>query len=287
MRKLFSFFKYEYAVVLLAIALILLLYLTQEMFADIFWAVSILSLLGLISAFVLPDVLLTWFVILVVIAGTFTMMAGIVYMPHLERGILIFTIPLFSALGALIKGLGGVRESALSNKSNIISYTNHINSVTKLKNKDNAARFYERYISFISNNMDSKELTIAATCIHWAHSNQYRQLNYTEYKRVLKEIADILKVHRLPDEVICYIDSGNFLIFSSKLEKELKETIDHKVKERLADIKYQDQGVKHDLQYKYAYQAINYKNVNDFSTFKDLTNNLKRQLETKIVVEYQ
>ncbi|GAJ26559.1 hypothetical protein JCM15457_1493 [Liquorilactobacillus sucicola DSM 21376 = JCM 15457] len=286
MRKLFNFFKYEYAVVLLAVMLILLLYLTQEMFADVFWAVSILSLLGLISAFVLSDVLLTWFVILVVMAGTFTMMAGIVYLPHFERGILIFTLPLFSGLGALIKSLGGVRESALSNKSNIISYTNHVNSVTKLKNKENAARFYERYVSFIKN-MDSKELTVAATCINWAHSNQYRQQNYTEYKRVLKEIADILKIQRLPDEVICYIDSGNFLIFSSKLENELKKSVDRRVKEKLSEIKYQDQGIKHDLQYKYAYQAINHKNVNEFGTFRDLTNNLKRQLETRIVVEYQ
>lgn len=286
MRKLFNFFKYEYAVVLLAVMLILLLYLTQEMFANVFWAVSILSLLGLISAFVLSDVLLTWFVILVVMAGTFTMMAGIVYLPHFERGILIFTLPLFSGLGALIKSLGGVRESALSNKSNIISYTNHVNSVTKLKNKENAARFYERYVSFIKN-MDSKELTVAATCINWAHSNQYRQQNYTEYKRVLKEIADILKIQRLPDEVICYIDSGNFLIFSSKLENELKKSVDRRVKEKLSEIKYQDQGIKHDLQYKYAYQAINHKNVNEFGTFRDLTNNLKRQLETRIVVEYQ
>ncbi|KRL03539.1 hypothetical protein [Liquorilactobacillus capillatus] len=286
MRKLFGFFKYEYGIMLLVAVLTLLLYLTQTMFTDIFGAVSILSLLGLVSVFVLPDVLLTWFIILAIMAGIFTMMVGIVYLPLIERLILVCTMPFLGGLGVLVKALGGVRESALSNKSNIINYTTHVNSITKLKNKDNAARFYERYVNFI-NKLGSKELTVGVTCINWAHNNQYRQLNYTEYKRVLKEIADVLKAQRLPDEVICYIGSGSFLIFSSKLEEALEESISRAVRKSIGKIKYQDQGVEHNLQYKYAYQTVNYRNVKKFKNFTDLTNNLKRQLETKIVVEYQ
>ncbi|MFT8436601.1 MAG: hypothetical protein ABF658_06505 [Liquorilactobacillus satsumensis] len=276
----------EYAIVLLVFTLILVLDLTQNMLVDILLPVSILSLLGLVSAFVLPNVLLTWLIIFVTIIGSVIMMVGIVYLPFIERLVLIFTIPVFSMLGAYVKSLGGIRGSALSDQNNIITYTNHVNSVTKLKNKKNAARFYAHYLSFIRDAQNEK-LTIEVICINWAHNRQYMQLNSSEYNRVLKKIADSLKKDRLPDEVLYYTDPGTFLIFSTQQHVNLKNHLDRKMKGDLDKIKYADQGVSHDLQYKYAYQSVNAQNIDKFNTFKELDNNLKRQFETDIVVEYQ
>ncbi|MCP9328570.1 hypothetical protein [Liquorilactobacillus satsumensis] len=286
MRKLLNSFKLEYAIVLLVFTLILVLDLTQNMLVDILIPVSILSLLGLVSAFVLPNVLLTWLIIFVTIIGSVIMMVGIVYLPFIERLVLIFTIPVFSMLGAYVKSLGGIRGSALSDQNNIITYTNHVNSVTKLKNKKNAARFYAHYLSFIRDAQNEK-LTIEVICINWAHNRQYMQLNSSEYNRVLKKIADSLKKDRLPDEVLYYTDPGTFLIFSTQQHVNLKNHLDRKMKGDLDKIKYADQGVSHDLQYKYAYQSVNAQNIDKFNTFKELDNNLKRQFETDIVVEYQ
>lgn len=286
MRKLLNSFKLEYAIVLLVFTLILVLDLTQNMLVDILLPVSILSLLGLVSAFVLPNVLLTWLIIFVTIIGSVIMMVGIVYLPFIERLVLIFTIPVFSMLGAYVKSLGGIRGSALSDQNNIITYTNHVNSVTKLKNKKNAARFYAHYLSFIRDAQNEK-LTIEVICINWAHNRQYMQLNSSEYNRVLKKIADSLKKDRLPDEVLYYTDPGTFLIFSTQRHVNLKNHLDRKMKGDLDKIKYADQGVSHDLQYKYAYQSVNAQNIDKFNTFKELDNNLKRQFETDIVVEYQ
>ncbi|MFT8823372.1 hypothetical protein [Liquorilactobacillus satsumensis] len=286
MRKLLNSFKLEYAIVLLVFTLILVLDLTQNMLVDILLPVSILSLLGLVSAFVLPNVLLTWLIIFVTIIGSVIMMVGIVYLPFIERLVLIFTIPVFSMLGAYVKSLGGIRGSALSDQNNIITYTNHVNSVTKLKNKKNAARFYAHYLSFIRDAQNEK-LTIEVICINWSHNRQYMQLNSSEYNRVLKKIADSLKKDRLPDEVLYYTDPGTFLIFSTQQHVNLKNHLDRKMKGDLDKIKYADQGVSHDLQYKYAYQSVNAQNIDKFNTFKELDNNLKRQFETDIVVEYQ
>nr|WP_054757687.1 hypothetical protein [Liquorilactobacillus satsumensis] len=242
MRKLLNSFKLEYAIVLLVFTLILVLDLTQNMLVDILLPVSILSLLGLVSAFVLPNVLLTWLIIFVTIIGSVIMMVGIVYLPFIERLVLIFTIPVFSMLGAYVKSLGGIRGSALSDQNNIITYTNHVNSVTKLKNKKNAARFYAHYLSFIRDAQNEK-LTIEVICINWAHNRQYMQLNSSEYNRVLKKIADSLKKDRLPDEVLYYTDPGTFLIFSTQQHVNLKNHLDRKMKGDLDKIKYADQGV--------------------------------------------
>ncbi|KRM06298.1 hypothetical protein FC89_GL001170 [Liquorilactobacillus ghanensis DSM 18630] len=286
MERKSSFFRIEFAVILLVISIIILLDITQKITIDISIPVSCLIFLGFLSSFILPNLILTWLAIFGTIAVAFVMLFGVVYLPVVERIILIFTFPLYCWLGAIIKYAIGMRGSALSDRSNIITYTQHVNSITKLKNSANASRYYKKYLNFIKDSA-SDSVGIDVTCIQWAHSEQFRQLNPAEYRKVLRTVADDLKKYRLPDESLYYLKQGVFLIFSPQESSELRKELQVTTERFLEQIKFNNQDVSHDLQFKFSYVNVNFANLKKFATFEELEKKLVRQLETDIIVEYQ
>lgn len=286
MKKKSAFFRIEFVVILLVVSIIVLMDITQNTTIDISLPTSCLIILGFLSSFIFPNLILTWLAIFASIVAGFILMFGVVYLPIAERLILIFVFPYFCWLGTIIKYSIGIRGSALSSQSNIITYTQHVNSITKLKNNDNAARYYQNYLKFIREN-DSDSIGIDVSCIQWAHNEQFRQVNPAEYRKVLRSIADNLKKYRLPDESLYYLGKGTFLIFSPQQSKPLQDELRDETKKFLNQTKFFDQGVLHDLQFKFSDTNVNHSNQKKYATFAELEKKLRRQLETDIIVEYQ
>jgi GGDEF domain-containing protein len=280
------FLRIEFTVVLLVISIIGLLDITQKLTVDISLAVSLLIILGFVSSFVLPNLILTWLAIFGSFVAGFIMIFGVVYLPVSERLILILTFPFYCWMGTVIKYSVGIRGSALSNRNNIITYTQHVNSITKLKNSNNASRYYKKYLEFIEKSKGDS-IGIDATCIQWAHSEQLRQVNTSEYRRVLRVIADKLKEFRLPDESLYYLEGGTFLIFSPRQSVGLRRELQVTTEQILQKIKFNNQNTLHDLQFKYSNVSVNSSNLTNFDTFEELEKKLRRKLETDIIVEYQ
>ncbi|KRL07515.1 hypothetical protein [Liquorilactobacillus hordei] len=211
MKILSRFMRIEIAIFILVLAVIVLLNFVQNSYSSSYFATCILILLGLLTSIVLPSLLVTWAALFVLLFGSFIMIFGLVYVPNVERIVLVLTFPIFCALGIWIKYLVGIRGSALSAKDNISTYISHINSVTKLKNRKNAENYFMKYIKFIKDAMEKNlNIEMNVTCIEWAHSRQFKIISDNEYREILKSISDTLKDIRTPDESIFFIDDATF-----------------------------------------------------------------------------
>ncbi|KRM89480.1 hypothetical protein [Liquorilactobacillus vini] len=259
---------------------------SQKTLINDFLPMACLMMLGVVGGFILPNILLTWCILFSIVIGASTMMIGIIYLPIIERIILIFVFPVYGLLTLNLKYLIGVRFSALSDRNNVINYIEHVSSVTKLKNRENAVNNYRHYWQAFER-IKSNQLAFSITCINWAHSEQYRQINSQAYINTLKQIADCLKKIRMPSENIYYLDDGNFLIISPIFDKLTCDKLTQLTKKQLAEIQFNDANIKHTLQYKFAFEYISNKNKQQFANFDKVERNLKRQLEADIIKEYQ
>lgn len=287
--KLFSkSIKIEFAVFVLVLMVITLLELVQKNYSSIYFATCILILLGLLTSIVLPSLFVTWVALFSLLFGGFIMIFGLVYVPNIERIILVFTFSAFCGLGIWVKYLAGIRGSALSAKDNITMYISHVNSVTKLKNRRNAENYFMKYREFIK---DSKEkdinIKMNVTCIEWAHSEQFEIINDYQYKEVLKHISDTLKKSRTPNESIFFIGDATFLIMSPKLTKQLQQDLTMLTRQELDKIKFLNQNLEHNLQFRFSFELITNKNTDKIDSYEKLEKKMRRNLETDIIVEYQ
>lgn len=287
--KFFSrFIRIEFAIFILVLTVILLLYFVQNSYSSDYFVTCILILLGLLTSIVLPSLLVTWAALFSLLLGGFIMIFGLVYVPNIERLFLVSIFPVYCALGIWIKYLVGVRGSALSAKDSITTYISHVNSVTKLKNRKNAENYFMKYVKFIKDSTKKKlDIEMDVTCIEWAHSKQFKIISDYEYREVLKYISDTLKKIRTPDESIFFIDDATFLILSSKLTEQLRQDLTALTKQELDKIKFVNQNLEHDLQFKFSFEVIANENLDKINSYEKLEKKMKRDLETDIVVEYQ
>ncbi|WP_281165611.1 hypothetical protein [Liquorilactobacillus sicerae] len=284
--KKFQYLSIEVLISIMILLTIVLFVFSQKTLVNDFLPMACLMMLGVVGGFILPNVLLTWCIFFSIVIGASLMMIGIIYLPIIERIILIFVFPIYGFLTLNLKYLIGVRFSALSDKNNVINYIEHVSSVTKLKNRENAANNYRHYWQAFDR-IKSNQLAFSITCINWAHSEQFQQINSQAYITTLKQIADSLKRIRIPSENIYYLDDGNFLIISPIFDKMTHDKLNQLTKNHLSEIQFNDANIKHQLQYKFAFEYINNKNKQKFANFDKIERNLKRQLEADIIKEYQ
>ncbi|MBZ2405278.1 hypothetical protein [Liquorilactobacillus hordei] len=288
MKILSRFMRIEIAIFILVLAVIVLLNFVQNSYSSSYFATCILIFLGLLTSIVLPSLLVTWAALFVLLFGSFIMIFGLVYVPNVERIVLISTFPIFCALGIWIKYLVGIRGSALSAKDNISTYISHINSVTKLKNRKNAENYFMKYIKFIKDAMEKNlNVEMDVTCIEWAHSRQFKIISDNEYREVLKSISGTLKDIRTPDESIFFIDDATFLILSPKLTEQLQQDLTVITRRELDKIKFVNQNLEHNLQFRFSFEVVGNKELEKIDSYEKLEKKVRRGLETDIVVEYQ
>lgn len=244
-------------------------------------AMLILVLLGTAAGTLIPNILLTWLIIGLSTIGIAILMMGCVLMTIPIKIGLLLAFPVCASLSTLsrsiLSGWGWIDR----NRSEINSYVEHYDQITKLQTKYNAQKIYKKAQKIYKKaQCDSQWFNI--TAIHWSHNRQIRQFHEREYNEMLREIAKVLKDDRLPSEALYYIGHGTFLIISFNLTK---QTYDHRnalTRQSLQKLKI----CQATPQFKWGTKYINKDNAAKFPELKDIIRHLNRDMETDLIVEY-
>lgn len=244
-------------------------------------AMLTLVLLGTAAGTLIPNILLTWLIIGLSTIGIAILMMGYVVMNMPIKIGLLLAFPVcasFSALSrSILSGWGWVDR----NRSEINSYVEHYDQITKLQTKYNAQKLYRKAQQFVlEDHGDDQWLNV--TAIHWSHNRQIRQFHKREYNNALREIAKILKNDRLPSEALYYIGHGTFLIISFRLTKRIYDHRNDLTRQSLKKIR-----IGHaNPQFKWGAKLINKDDAAKFPELEDVMRHVDRDMETDLIVEY-
>lgn len=243
--------------------------------------VVILLVAGLATGILIPNILLTWAVIVLTTIGSAILLLGNVAMPlHLKISLLA-VFPVGSSVMVICRYILGGLGWVDSNRRDIEKYSEHYDQVTKLQTTHNAQKIYQKALRFIQNDQKGA-FSVHITAVHWAHSGQFRQFHDADYDQVLQKIAKVLKNDRLPSEFLYYLDNATFLIISYDLTSEYYQILNERTRKHLSQIDL----VQTTPQFKWGDIEVNNFNVNSFLTLEDAIRSINRKMETDIVTEY-
>lgn len=274
--------EFDLTILFLEVALIaVLMWWAGNYSTTVATAMLILVLLGTAAGTLIPNILLTWLIIGLSTIGIAILMMGCVLMTIPIKIGLLLAFPVCASLSTLsrsiLSGWGWIDR----NRSEINSYVEHYDQITKLQTKYNAQKIYKKAQKIYKKaQCDSQWLNI--TAIHWSHNRQIRQFHEREYNEMLREIAKVLKDDRLPSEALYYIGHGTFLIISFNLTK---QTYDHRnalTRQSLQKLKI----CQATPQFKWGTKYINKDNAAKFPELKEIIRHLNRDMETDLIVEY-
>lgn len=242
--------------------------------------VAILIVLGVTSGLLIPGILLTWLLIGTVTLSASILLVGYVAIVGWQKILLLGTYPLVATLVALARQIIGGWGWLAQNRAAINHYAQHYNATLKLQTQHNAAKYYHKETRFITREMKpARQMTV--TLIHWAHYEQFRQLQAEQYQEHLQAIGRVLKTRRFPSEQLYYLGQADFLIISTTLDAPTLAAKDRETKAALAQV-----GGSQQLQFKWGQLQVDQQNVAALPTLALVLRRLRRQLETDLVVEY-
>lgn len=244
-------------------------------------AVVILLISGLATGIFIPNILITWAVLILTTIGSAVLLLGNVTMPLHLKLFLIAVFPLGAVVMIICRYMIGEFGWLDSNRSAIEKYAKHYDQITKFQTAHNAEKIYQKALRFIKNDYD-KAFKVHITAVHWAHNTQFRQFHPEAYSQSLEQIAKVFKHDRLPSESIYYLGDATFLIISYDLADKPYQKLNTATKEHLNQLRL----LKTDLQFKWGDVEVNYFNSTEFSDLKDAVRYIDRKMETDIVTEY-
>lgn len=218
--------------------------------------------LALFAAVVLSDLLLVWTLILSFGLGIIFLITGIVYMTTPQILILLISFPLLT--GFLTK----VRYYLFK---------------TALKVQDKTEDAQVDYRAMLDNQTDG---VIQSLLIHWSHEDMFFELKPKEYSRVLTQIQEVIRQELSEHEQLYYLSNGDFLVLTEDNKLSLQELYENNLKGNLERLVFHGDDGNQGIQYQTGYQTIDWENSSKYPKFTDLASNLKRQLETDVIVEY-
>ena len=145
--------------------------------------------LGLFSAIVLSDLLLTWTILLSFALGIVFLVAVLSISIH-QALLLLFSFPI------LIGILTQIRYHLFK-------------EIAKVKDQEPEA--YADYRNRIASYGGETNDTIQALLIHWSHEELFFQLQPREYNRTLNQINYLVNASSKANESLYYVSDGKFL----------------------------------------------------------------------------
>ena len=244
-------------------------------------AMLVLVLLGTAAGTLIPNILLTWLIIGLSTIGFAILMMGYVVMTIPLKIGLLLAFPVCASLSTLSRTILSGWGQIDRNRSEINSYVEHYDQITKLQTRYNAQKIYKKAQHFIlEDHCDDQWLNV--TAIHWSHNRQILQFHKHEYNKALREIAKILKNDRLPSEALYYMGHGTFLIISFNLTKQIYNHRNDLTRQSLKKIKVGQAS----QQFKWGTKFINKDNATKFPELEDVMRHIDRDMETDLIVEY-
>ncbi|AXQ79000.1 hypothetical protein DDV21_007825 [Streptococcus chenjunshii] len=248
--------------ILLSAALIIFTFALADGFL---YEILILLILALLSAVFLSDMMVTWLVLFSLALSTIILVAGVVYIPFYQRFLLAATFP-------LILGL-----------TKRLAYQHHLR-LSKVK--DETQKAYDYYRDYTEMIETESEAELQLYLLHWAHNDYFEQIHSKEFRRMLKRIKMALYKYCNYDSKIFYLSDGDFIILSSDSSLDFRTFFQQQVLPELATLHFRNSKSLHEIQYQGGYILINKANLQEYRDLDDVLNNLLRQLETDIIVEY-
>lgn len=281
MLRRHSILFFQLAILLVIIASLVLIVWSSLYQTNMMIAVAIMIVLGVLVGMMVPSILISWLIIALTTLGSAILLLGYVVVAAPIKLALLFTFPVIASATLvareMITGWGWLDK----NRSEIQSYAAHYDPVTKLLTRYNAVKLYEKCMVYI-HDREEVNLWTNVTAIHWTHSTQFQQFHEQEYNQMLQEIARVLKVDRLPSEMLYYLGNATFMIISHELSDKVLKQLNDQTKNLLGAIEINGAPA----QYKWGTQKIDRKNVEHFMNFEKIDRHLQREMETDIVTEY-
>lgn len=281
MLRRHSILFFQLAILLVIIASLVLIVWSSLYQTNMMIAIAIMIVLGVLVGMMVPSILISWLIIALTTLGSAILLLGYVVVAAPIKLALLFTFPVIASVTLvareMITGWGWLDK----NRSEIQSYAAHYDPVTKLLTRYNAVKLYEKCMVYI-HDRDEINLWTNITAIHWTHSTQFQQFHEQEYNQMLQEIARVLKVDRLPSEMLYYLGNATFMIISHELSDKVLKQLNDQTKNLLGAIEINGAPA----QYKWGTQKIDRKNVEHFMNFEKIDRHLQREMETNIVTEY-
>lgn len=281
MLRRHSILFFQLAILLVIIASLVLIVWSSLYQTNMMIAIAIMIVLGVLVGMMVPSILISWLIIALTTLGSAILLLGYVVVAAPIKLALLFTFPVIASVTLvareMITGWGWLDK----NRSEIQSYAAHYDPITKLLTRYNAVKLYEKCMVYI-HDRDEVNLWTNVTAIHWTHSTQFQQFHEQEYNQMLQEIARVLKVDRLPSEMLYYLGNATFMIISHELSDKVLKQLNDQTKNLLGAIEINGAPA----QYKWGTQKIDRKNVERFMNFEKIDRHLQREMETDIVTEY-
>ena len=165
--------------------------------------------LGLFAIIVLSDLLLTWVILLSFAFGIVSLVAGVVYIPFNQALLLLFSFPVLLGI------LSQIRYHLFK-------------EIAKVQDQEPDA--YVDYRNRIAAYSSQSNDRIQALLIHWSHEELFFQMQPREYNRTLNQIHYLLSNHIKQNGSLYYVSDGNFLLFDSTSQTNLKDEYETVVK---------------------------------------------------------
>ena len=90
----------------------------------------------------------------------------------------------------------------------------------------------------------------------------------------------------IQDERLYYVSDGNFLVLTNSQQRNLQEYYQLYLKNQLESLVFKGEDGNQAIQFQKGYLVVDSTNRTKFHSYQEAISNLKRQLETDIIVEY-
>lgn len=218
--------------------------------------------LALFAVLVLSDLLLTWTILLSLGLGIIFLVAGVVYIPVAQLFFLLASFPL------LIGILTRVRYYLFK-------------AVSKVQEQDENARV--DYQSLLNSQKDG---AVQSLLIHWSHEDLFFQIRPKEHNQMLNRIQEVITQVLSENAKSYYISEGNFLVLSQGNQDFLQELYLKELKGKLENLIFHGEDGNQGIQFQTGYLLVDSGNRSQYQDYSDIVSQLKRQLETDVIVEY-
>ena len=218
--------------------------------------------LALFAVLVLSDLLLTWTLILTFGLGLIVLVAGVVYIPIIQLVFLLISFPLL--IGILLK---------------VRYYFFKVSSKVQ-EQEDEARADYQAMVT------EQSDVTVQSLLIHWAHEDLFFQIKPKEHNLMLSRIQEVISQELSYNDKLYYVSDGNFLVLSNSSQDSLKQLYLNGLQEKLGSLVFYGEDGNQGIQFQTGYLMINSDNKDKYQNYSDVASNLKRQLETDVIVEY-
>ena len=226
---------------------------------------ALFLVLALFASLVLSNLLLTWTILISFGLGIVFLVAGVVYIPANQGLFLLFSFPI------LIGMLSKIRYYLFK-------------EVAKVQNQEEDAEV--AYRGLLEHSGVQQEQKLQALLIHWSHEELFYQIHPREYNRTLNQIHYLIGHHLIQDERLYYVSDGNFLVLTNSQLRNLQDYYQLYLKNQLESLVFKGEDGNQAIQFQKGYLVVDSTNRTKFHSYQEAISNLKRQLETDIIVEY-